>query len=379
MMKSRIRFSAVGDIAFGDHPLCIGFGAYSRFKSFPPVYPFENVLSQLKRADILFGNLECALLQEKLNDNGYDAVQMKGEARHIKGLAEAGFKVLNFANNHCMQHGEESFRGTVHLLEQNNINYCGVNYDNHLIGKPVIVESNAIKIAFLGYSLRPRQYFEHNPLYSEGNIEGIVQDVIDVKEKADFVIVSLHWGDEFIERPSPEEICIGRRLIDAGADLIIGHHPHVLRGIENYKQGLIIYSLGNFVCDMVWDNRLRESLIFSCDITKNGIENMELTPVFINDNFQPEIMADSNGKTLLQKVHRLSETLQAETLSDFDEKLKQYQADASDAQMLFRKKSHRFFMANIYRFQPQILLQQLMMYFRNRAKEFKAELGRILH
>lgn len=378
-MKPRIKFSAVGDIAFGDHPMCIGFGAYSRFKSFPPVYPFEHVLSQLKRADILFGNLECALLPEGSNVHDYDAIQMKGETRHIKGLAEAGFKVLNFANNHCMQHGEESFRGTVHLLEQNNINYCGVNYDNHLIGKPLVVELNTIKVAFLGYSLRPRQYFERNPLYSEGNTESIVQDVIDVKGKVDFVIVSLHWGDEFIERPSPEEISIGRRLIDAGTDLIIGHHPHVLRGIENYKQGVIIYSLGNFVCDMVWDNRLRESLIFSCDITKHGIENMELTPVFINDNFQPEIMVKNSGKTLLHKVYRLSEALQAETLSDFDEQLKQYQQDALDAQMLFRKKSHRFFLTNIYRYKPQILLQQIMVFFRNRAKEFKAELGRILH
>ena len=233
MKDSHIKFSAVGDIALGDHPLCIGFGAYSKFKAFSPVYPFEHVLDQLQKSELLFGNLECALSKENLKANDYDSSQMRGDARHIKGLVEAGFKVLNFANNHCMQHGTEPFLETVRLLEEYNINYCGVNLENHLKGSPSIFELNGIKIAFLGYSLRPRQCFTRNPFYSEGNINGIEKDIFAVKEKVDSVIVSLHWGDEFIEKPSPEEISMGRKLIDAGAGLIIGHHPHVLRGIEN--------------------------------------------------------------------------------------------------------------------------------------------------
>ncbi|MEF9427103.1 MAG: CapA family protein [Candidatus Mariimomonas ferrooxydans] len=370
MKDSCIKFSAVGDISLGDHPLCIGFGAYSKFKAVPPIYPFEKVLAQLKKAELLFGNLECALSKENLKANDYDSSQMRGDSRHIKGLVEAGFKVLNFANNHCMQHGTEPFLETVRLLEEYNINYCGVNLENHLKGSPSIIELNGIKVAFLGYSSRPRQYFSRNPLYSEGNINSIEKDIIDVKEKVDSVIVSLHWGDEFIEKPSPEEISMGRKLIDAGAGLIIGHHPHILRGIENYKHGVIIYSLGNFVCDMVWDRRLRESLIFCCDITKQGMENIELTPVFINDNYQPEIMDEDSGRALLLNVRKLSEDLNAETLSSFNKKLFNYQKEADDAQRLYRKKSHLFFISKIYKVSPIMPFRQIMTYVKNRANEF---------
>ncbi len=369
MSDSYIKFSAVGDITFGDHPLCIGFGAYSKFKSLPPIYPFEHVMGEFEKSDLLFGNLECVLSPEKSVNNDYDSVQMRGDLNHIKGLVEAGFKVLNFANNHCMQHGEEPFLETVRLLETYNINYCGVNTEDHLAGRPALVELNGIRVAFLGYSSRPRQYFTREPLYSEGYTKGIEKDIASVRNKADAIIVSLHWGDEFIEQPSPEEISMGRQLIDAGADLIIGHHPHVLRGVENYKKGVIVYSLGNFVCDMVWDRRLRESLIFNCNITKHGIENVELTPVFINDNYQPVLMNENSGKDLLSKIHRLSEEISAENLSSFDEKLGNYQKEADDAQRLYRKKSHRFFIANIYKFSPLILLRQIMTYLKNRMNE----------
>lgn len=377
MMNTKIKFSAVGDIAFGDHPLCIGFGVYSKFKAFPPIYPFERIKGQLKNSDLLFGNLECALTLKSLNANDYDAIQMRGESRHIEGLAEAGFKVLNFANNHCMQHGEESYLQTVRLMEEFNIKYCGVDLDKKMVGKPLFIEQNGLNIAFLGYSLRPRQYFNSSPLYSEGSLQGMEQDILAVKRKANVIIVSLHWGDEFIERPSPEEIRVARILIEQGVDLIIGHHPHVVRGIEQYKRGFIVYSLGNFVCDMVWDDRLRESLIFNCDITIQGIENVVLTPVYINDTYQPEIMNENDGKELLLKVKQLSEALSLETLAIYNENLSKYEEDATAAQIIYRKKSHRYFMKNIYRFSPVILYRQMLTYIRNRAIEIKLELDRI--
>ncbi len=371
MKDLSIRFSAVGDIALGDHPLCIGFGAYSKFKVFPPNYPFEHVSEILKKSELLFGNLECVLSTDNKHNNDYKSIQMRGHSHHIEGLAEAGFKVLNFANNHCMQHGIKFFIETVRLMERYNISHCGVNAENHLVGIPTIIKRNQIKVAFLGYSLRPRQYFTHNPPYSEGHAQGIENDIIAVQNNVDVVIVSLHWGDEFIQQPSLEEISIGRNLIDAGADLIIGHHPHVLRGIEKYKEGVIIYSLGNFVCDMVWDRRLRESLIFNCNITKQGIKNIELTPIFINENYQPELMDESSGKELLLKIWKISNELNDEDLSSYNEKLNKYQKKANFAQRYYRKKSHRYFIKNIYKFSPIILFWQIITYLKNRLNEFR--------
>jgi len=127
---------------------------------------------------------------------------------------------------------------------------------------------------------------------------------------------------------------------------------------------------------MVWDKRLRQSLIFNCDITPRGVENVELTPVFINDNYQPEIMNAADGADLLRKVHALSDDLRAETLEWYDKKMATYLKDASEYQSLYRKKSHRYFMKNLYRFSPRILHRQILTYIKNRAHEMRIRFSR---
>lgn len=365
-MKARVSLAAVGDIALGDHPLCVGFGVYSKFKNLPPEYPFEHVLNEFSNSDIVFGNLECTLSCHGLRGDRLNSVQMRGHPRLVEGLVKAGFNMFNLANNHSMQHGREPFLETVKLLKDHNISFCGVNIEDHLIGRPSIIEVNEIKIAFLGYSLRPRQYFNDNPFYSEGHLDRIIKDVEDNKQRVDIVVVSLHWGEEFIEQPSPEEIKMARNIIESGANLIIGHHPHVLRGIEHYKHGIIVYSLGNFVCDMSWDEHLRESLIFNCRITKSGISDIELTPIYINDNYQPEVLVNERGKALLKRIDKLTEKLSQETLTRFDEKSKGYQRNAHEVLQRYRIKSQKHFLANLRRYQIWILLQQIGNYVKPR-------------
>ena len=124
---------------------------------------------------------------------------------------------------------------------------------------PVSITVAGVGLTFLGYSLRPRQYFTEEPLYAEGREDGILSDVRAARGESDVVIVSLHWGEEFIDRPSPDDVRLAHAIVDGGADLIIGHHPHVLRGVERRGRGWIVYSLGNFVCDMHWEEPLRET------------------------------------------------------------------------------------------------------------------------
>ncbi len=147
----------------------------------------------------------------------------------------------------------------------------------------VVATVHGLRVGFLGYSLRPRQYFTERPLYAEGSPEGIVADVRAVRPTCDILVVSLHWGDEFIDRPSPADVQLAHAIVDAGADLIVGHHPHVLRGVERYGRGWIVYSLGNFVCDMLWGEELRETAICECRLTSAGVEDVRLIPVRIND------------------------------------------------------------------------------------------------
>lgn len=369
MANKQITFSAVGDISFGDHPMCAGFGAYSRFKKEDPSFPFEKVSHIFKQSDLTFANLECSHSDIGLKKNDLSSIQMRGDPRNIQGLVDAGIDVVNVANNHSMQHGKEVFLDSIQNLETHNIQHCGANPDDHLIGIPTIVKKNGLSVAFFGYSLRPRQYFEYAPLYTEGHEDGIIRDIKKIRDEVDIVVISVHWGDEFIQRPSPEEIRTARNVIDAGANLIIGHHPHVLRGIEEYHGGYIVYSLGNFVCDMVWDDTLRSSMIFQCQLTQDGVKDINLIPTYTNNNFQPEILERKQAELALSKMDSLSKSLATETMAEYDKLSEKYILDADDALQDNRRKCHRFFLFRIWKFPIVVVLQQLATFFRNRVHE----------
>jgi poly-gamma-glutamate synthesis protein (capsule biosynthesis protein) len=369
MPERVVRFQAVGDIAFGDHPLCAGFGTHSRAATRPPTFVFEHVAGEFSRADLLFGNLECTLSQSGLQRLSYGSMQMRGHPAYVEGLRAAGFDVLNHANNHSMQHGPTPFRETVAMVAAAGIAVCGVRAA-HGGAEPVVIEKNGLRVAFLGYSLRPRQYFTETPLYAEGDRPRILEDVRGARVRSDVVVVSFHWGDEFIDRPSPSEIALARETIDAGANLIVGHHPHVLRGVERYGRGYIVYSLGNFVCDMLWDEPVRETAILECRLGPEGVSELRLIPVRINAESQPIPLAGPAAEALGRRLAALSAPLAshpgAASPPGAQEK---YDADAHEAHAYQRRRSHRYFLKNAYRFPPRLIVQQIITFVRNRLKE----------
>jgi poly-gamma-glutamate synthesis protein (capsule biosynthesis protein) len=295
---------------------------------------------------------------------------MRGEPRILEALPKAGFKVVNVANNHSLQHGVDTFSDTVAMLERSGLGCCGVAADREATrSKPLIVQQNGLTIGFLGYSLRPRQYFDHLPLYAEGHPESMVLDVVELRCKTDVVIVSVHWGEEFIQEPAPREIKLARQLVDAGATLIIGHHPHVLRGIEHHGTGCIVYSLGNFVCDMVWDETLRTSMIFECELSPAGVRNVRLTPVFINDDYQPTPLPEALAARVRQNLQSMSERHFVAQAADSTEMDAAYAERAEVVLRHIRAKSHRFFLSQFWRYPSRMLIQQLATYARNRAHE----------
>jgi poly-gamma-glutamate synthesis protein (capsule biosynthesis protein) len=362
--NSPVEFAAVGDVTLGDHPLCVGFGAYSRFRSRPPIYPFQHALAELQSADVLFGNLECPFSDPALSDGSWASMQMRGDPRHVEGVRAAGFRVMNLANNHSMHHGRQPFLETVRLLEAHGIAPCGVSSSDHRVGTLQIVHVKGIAIGFLGYSLRPRQHFDYNPLYTEGDSAGIMRDVRDAKTRADVVVVSLHWGEEFVDRPSAADVRLARAIIDAGAHLIVGHHPHVVRGIETYRHGIIVYSLGNFVGDMAWEPRLRETFIFKCRIGRSGVSAPAFTPVWINDQYQPEVLTGTRATVLERRIQNLSAALAEHRPVSADANGEGYQQLADVALREHRKQSHRHFLSNLYRYPPRVVAQQIRAYVR---------------
>ncbi|WP_169311885.1 CapA family protein [Gracilinema caldarium] len=219
--------------------------------------PFSLVPESIKTADIAFANLECpASFRGKPYPGKPEEVTFRANPASLFGLNYAGFDVVSLANNHTNDYGPFALLDTIASLNQLGIASCGAGTSKHEARKPVILERNGIRLAFLAYA---------EPIWSVVEAEDgppekagvavlreadIIADIQQATKLADGVLVSLHWGEEFHQVPRESDRALARRLIDAGALAILGHHPHVLQGAEWYRQGIILYSMGNFIFDM---------------------------------------------------------------------------------------------------------------------------------
>ena len=305
----KIRLSAVGDI------LLTGT-AIEMIRNKGPKEPFIFVLEELEKSDLVFGNLECPLSNSGSPLKNKCCLYSPPET--VKSLKSAGFNVLSLANNHIFDYGYEGFEDTISLLEENSISWFGAGKNLEEARMPAIMNINGMLIGFLGYSWdfigsknATKNDFGTAPL--SGKI--ILKDVVKLKESVDIVIVSLHWSYERENYPLPSQRKLAHKIIDAGASLLLGHHPHVLQGIEKYDNGVIVYSLGNFIFpdvsykhyNLVQKPENKESIIFSCEISKNGIEDFDIIPIKSNNQFQPKILKNKETELILKKIENLSE------------------------------------------------------------------------
>jgi len=196
---------AVGDIMLGEQPLCYNFGVKSVIKNKGVGYLFRDVKNIFKDGDIVFGNLEAPISNET-NKSGFEANFFRADPSIVNGLKSANFNALSVANNHIMEHGEKAFVSTVKSLKENSIIAVGV------ANKTEIIEVNGFKVALMAYSFI--EDFINNAMYNKISSERkILEDVKDIKNSVDLVVLSLHWGYEYVPFPSPEQIEIGRRLV----------------------------------------------------------------------------------------------------------------------------------------------------------------------
>jgi poly-gamma-glutamate synthesis protein (capsule biosynthesis protein) len=345
---------AVGDLQLGDSSVCVGFGFNSRYSA----RGLEPVLTDTRAlfggADIVFGNLECTLSGAGLDPGRWHSAQMRGTPSFARQLREAGFTVLNVANNHAVQHGASSFEETLAILRAAGIAPCGVRGTEGWCSAPVIVPVGpSLRVGVLGYCHRPRQYGTGDPPYAEGTLDDMLGDVSRLKTMVDYVVVSLHWGEEFVPQPSRGEVRQGRALVEAGASLILGHHPHVLRPVHRYRQGLIAYSLGNFVADMVWHEPLRRGAVLACTVGEEGVRRAEVTRTRIDEGFVPRRMQPAEVVGTDQPgVEGLEEAAYTAAI-----------AQTIGAQRLA---AYGFALRNLHRFPPRMLVQLAGVTLRNK-------------
>lgn len=245
-------------------------------------WPFLKIAKYLSKADLLFGNLESPI-----SDKGFKVgsiYSFRAEPKSIEGLKYCGFDILSLANNHAFDYGREALEDTFLRLKAAEIDYVGANF-------PLIKEIKETKIAFLAYTNLGSPYWGIN-WADWNNLEEIKKDIEETKNKADILIVSLHAGEEYSSEPNQFQIEFSQAAIEAGADLIVGHHPHVIQRSEKYKNGYIFYSLGNFVFDQGFSEETMRGQIIEILIENGKIRDAIPKEIKINDFFQPEILGN---------------------------------------------------------------------------------------
>ncbi len=292
----QVMLEAVGDIMLGR---TVGQQVLAK----GPQVVFAGVQSALDSADVLVGNLECAITDRNLPvQKSFD---LKAPPQTAQALSLAGFDVLNQANNHAMDFGSAGLTDTQNTLKQYGIATVGAGADASAAHAPVIITRNGLRMAFLGYvdvppeksGFDPRSWTATatSPGVAWGDPEQIRADVQAAKLQADVVIVLLHSGIEItdvINNISPNQRLDAQTAIDAGAALVIGAHPHVLQQIEMYHGGLIAYSLGNFVFDQ-YAGIANASIILRVVLNKSGVQSYDYVPVLINNGL-PQIVTPKN-------------------------------------------------------------------------------------
>jgi poly-gamma-glutamate synthesis protein (capsule biosynthesis protein) len=349
-----VTLSAVGDIMLGDSPVCYGFGVGSTIEKFGPFFPFQDVAEELRKSDIRVGNLEVAISGFDGAKDSFKAIQYRGQPKAVEGLVWANFDVLSVATNHSMQHGRKALEETLDLLARHDIKFTGLEIPEKQITNHCFLEKKGFRICFLGYNFRPQQYFVDSPLWKKPDLELIKKEVDKVRDEVDLVIVSFHWGDEFIDYPSPLQVGIAHRLIDQGVNIILGHHPHILQGIEKYNGGIIAYSLGNFVFDME-PHRLRKSMILKCMISESLGIGYEVIPVIINKHHQPQIVGGKEGENLKEEIAKLSLKI-----TESKSILENYNRELRKNLRKFRREIYWYYITHIHKYNPKHLFTNFL-------------------
>ncbi|MBN2061013.1 MAG: CapA family protein [Deltaproteobacteria bacterium] len=329
---------------------------------------FQHVKNVLCSADITFGNSEQTYAEGGYLIRGHGT---NSESRNLSAVRSAGFDVISLANNHTLDWGREVLLETMAFMEKTGLPYVGVGKNIKEARRPVILERKGTKVGFLAYSsVHPKGFeaTENSPgltpvrvwtIYEqtdyqpgtppriitipyEEDLRAMVEDIQKIKSHADIVVVSMHWGIHVIPRVIPMYcFTVGHAAIDAGADMILGCHPHICKGIEMYKGKPIFYSTGNFAAEIgpyqvnhcggefahemvkkygaVPDpecpafnmpREARSTMIVKAVIEDGKIKRLSYIPCFVNKDSEPEIVSEDNplGQEVFDYIQEISQS-----------------------------------------------------------------------
>jgi len=299
---------------------------------------YEHAFAAVKHffhgAAAVFGNLEGPLTDRGTAEQDKTYVFRSPPAPVSRALRAAGFTVLSLANNHTLDYGAEGLAQTQEALETAGIGYTGAGRNLAEARRPVIIEAAGKRLAFLAYSVTLPDHFYAGPdkpgtaFAHEAHVRA---DVRAARQQADIVLVSFHWGQEGKTVLRDYQVQLGHAAIDAGAAAVLGHHPHILQGIERYRDGVILYSLGNFTFGS-YSKQAQVSAVAELVFDGNRVTSLRMHPINVNNfevEFQPKPLTGMAAKQVVDELIGLSAQRQTVVASETDTAVLQLPAAVS--------------------------------------------------
>jgi poly-gamma-glutamate synthesis protein (capsule biosynthesis protein) len=306
-----IELAAVGDLM-----LARSIGA--ALEAGDVAYPFEFVAEQLQGADLTIGNLESALgTGGGPEDKGY-TFQAPPEA--VPALASAGFDLLSLANNHAMDFGPQQLIDAIETLQEHGIATVGAGRDDAAAHHPYWVDQDGLTLAFLSFVDVPQEFRgfdtrswsarEVAPGVAWADPQEMQAEIERAKQRADLVVVLLHSGYEYVPQPSQAQVQAARAALQAGADLVLGHHAHILQPVEFNPGGVIVYGLGNFVFE---DAGPAESALLKVWLDPDGVRELQFLPVRLDETGRPVPLDGQAAADILASIYSYTDAWRSQT------------------------------------------------------------------
>jgi poly-gamma-glutamate capsule biosynthesis protein CapA/YwtB (metallophosphatase superfamily) len=266
-------------------------------------FPFRKIASFLQSRDVVVMNLETPL-----TDTPRAQGLFKSDPNYAAAMKRAGITALNLSNNHIFDAGEQGFYDTTTYLERAGIQCLGIGNTLEEARLGALIETRGTQLRFLGYTQFCNSRFASLATTTPGVLpldrKMMVKDIERAKETSDLVIVSLHWGLENQPNVHPAQVDLAHILIDAGADCIVGHHPHVPHAIEVYRGRPVIYSLGNFIFAQRNHPSWTQNLVCELIVSDNQLIGLVCYPINSRGGalFQPELMSGADNFGALNRL-----------------------------------------------------------------------------
>lgn len=291
--------------------IMLGRGVAPDPEAVDPAPSLRPLQRRLARADITVGNLESTLSDQGVPRQGDDS--FAADPAVLGRLADAGFDVLSLANNHTGDYGEGALRQTLREFQGSPIQSVGAGTDARRAWRPVIVERAGVRFGFVAFNaigetpiagpgqpgaasvrMQPRT----GPL-NQADLRRLTRTVDALTDRVDVVIVLPHWGDQYTEEPVPAQRRVGRTILRAGADLVVGGHPHWVQGVEVHRGRLVVHSLGNFIFDMDFSQQTQEGVLLDLVFWGDELRAAGFAPYVIGSDFAPRPVRGGRADAIL--------------------------------------------------------------------------------